>query len=76
MSELTKRLPGYRVETTDAMALPVDAKEAIAFALLGFQTLRGRPSNLPRVTGARAASVLGAIAPYELDALLEKVRTA
>lgn len=76
MSELTKRLPGYRVETTDAMALPVDAKEAIAFALLGFQTLRGRPSNLPRVTGARAPSVLGAIAPYELDALLEKVRTA
>ena len=63
MAALAERLPGYRVETTDEMNLPVDAKEAIAFALLGFETLRGRPANLPRVTGARAAAVLGAIVP-------------
>lgn len=76
IAAISERLAGYRVETTDAMQIPVDAKEAIAFALLGFETLRGRPANLPRVTGARSATVLGAIVPYHLEALLAKVGRA
>ena len=77
MAALAERLPGYSVETTDEMKLPVDAKEAIAFALLGFETLRGRPANLPRVTGARAPAVLGAIVPGpDFAGLLEKVARA
>jgi anhydro-N-acetylmuramic acid kinase len=40
-----------------------DAKEAVAFALLGLLTIHGQPGNLPSVTGARGARVLGAVTP-------------
>jgi anhydro-N-acetylmuramic acid kinase len=36
-----------------------DAKEAVAFAFLGHQTILGRPGNLPAATGARGSRVLG-----------------
>jgi anhydro-N-acetylmuramic acid kinase len=70
---LKERLAGFHVERSDAMNLPADAKEAVAFALLGYETLRERGANVPRVTGASRSVVLGAIAPYELNALLYKV---
>ncbi|MGR4064143.1 MAG: anhydro-N-acetylmuramic acid kinase [Vulcanimicrobiaceae bacterium] len=73
MDRLAARLPQARVETTEAMGVPVEAKEAIAFALLGYETLRGRAANVPAATGARAPVVLGAIAPYYLSALLERM---
>ena len=40
-----------------------DTKEAVAFALLGAATLDGVPSNVPGVTGAKHAVVLGSITP-------------
>ncbi|MDH2909623.1 MAG: anhydro-N-acetylmuramic acid kinase [Candidatus Eremiobacteraeota bacterium] len=70
---LGRRLSRARVETSDAVGMPVDAKEAIAFAVLGYETLRERSANLPSVTGARKRTVLGAIAPHELPALLAKI---
>jgi anhydro-N-acetylmuramic acid kinase len=36
-----------------------EAKEAVAFALLGYLHLRGRPGNVPGATGARGPRVLG-----------------
>ena len=39
------------------------AKEAIAFALLGAATLDGVPSNVPSVTGAQRPVILGSITP-------------
>lgn len=39
-----------------------DAKEAVAFALLGYLTIHGQPGNLPAATGAAGARVLGSIA--------------
>ncbi|MBV8726741.1 MAG: anhydro-N-acetylmuramic acid kinase, partial [Candidatus Eremiobacteraeota bacterium] len=74
MKFLRERLPMHTVEPTDTLNLPAEAKEAVAFALLGYETLRGLPANLPRVTGAKERTVLGSIVPYELAALLEKLR--
>ncbi len=52
-----------RVMTSDESGVPSDAKEAICFALLAWRTLRGRPGNIPGVTGASRPSVLGVICP-------------
>ncbi len=73
LGRLTRRLEPARVETSDAMGIPVDAKEAMAFAVLGYETLRGRAANVPGATGARRSVVLGAIAPHNLEKLLAQV---
>lgn len=70
LERLQARLPHTHVETTAAVGIDVDAKEAIAFAVLGYETLRGRAANVPRITGASRAIPLGAIAPFELSHLL------
>jgi len=61
VSRLGELLPEIKVFTSDAFGLPVDAKEAIAFAILADRTLHGLTGNLPAVTGARRAVVLGGI---------------
>ena len=43
-----------------------DGREAIAFAVLGFLTLRGRAGNLPSVTDASHAVPLDNITPGHL----------
>jgi anhydro-N-acetylmuramic acid kinase len=73
MGRIAALLPDARVEPTDVAGVPVDAKEAMAFAVLGYETLRGRPANVPSATGAAHAAPLGAIAPYELGELLVRV---
>lgn len=73
MNALAERLPQLRVERSDVMDFHGDAKEAIAFALLGYETLRGRAANVPRVTGAHRPVPLGSIAPFDLHSLLAKV---
>lgn len=66
-------LPGVAVTPSDAFGVDADAKEAIAFAVLGYAALRGLAAGMPRVTGARGERVLGAIAPYRLDLLLRRI---
>ncbi len=63
MGHLAGFLPGIGIAKTDDYGMDADAKEAIAFALLAYETLRGRPSNVPSATGARHAVVLGDITP-------------
>lgn len=74
LAGLQERLTGFRVERSDAMIDP-DAKEAVAFAVLGYETLRERAANVPRVTGAAHAVPLGAIAPYRLRELLARLES-
>jgi anhydro-N-acetylmuramic acid kinase len=61
VKRLAELLPHLTVELSERYGLPVDAKEAIAFAILADRTLHGLPGNLPSVTGARRAVVLGKI---------------
>jgi anhydro-N-acetylmuramic acid kinase len=61
MTYLRKQLPGVPVKTTDELGIPSEAKEAIAFALLGAATLDGSPGNVMSATGARRAVVLGSV---------------
>jgi len=76
MAMLRERLvrTGSTLVTSDRYGVDPDAKEAIAFAVLGYETLRGRPASLPGATGASRAAVLGAIAPFALERLLAKIR--
>ncbi len=67
-------LTGVRIAISDEFGIDADAKEAIAFAVLGYATLRGQAAGLPLVTGALGPRVLGAVAPHDLQALLERVR--
>jgi anhydro-N-acetylmuramic acid kinase len=61
MARLAEFLPNLRVHPSDEFGLDVDAKEAIAFAVLADRTMHGLPGNLPAVTGARRLVVLGKI---------------
>lgn len=56
---LAGRVAPLRVRAIDEFGIPSDAKEALAFALIGHASLMGRPGNLPRVTGARHGGILG-----------------
>ena len=55
--------PGVSVQTSAAAGLPPDQVEALAFAWLARRFVQRRPGNLPAVTGARGARVLGALYP-------------
>ncbi len=63
LKRLSALLPQARVMTTDMLGIGVDWVEATAFAWLARQTLLGLPGNLPGVTGAKGARILGAIYP-------------
>lgn len=50
-----------RVRTSNDFGLPSEAKEAVAFAVLAYQTWRKLPSNVPSATGAKQDVVLGKV---------------
>jgi anhydro-N-acetylmuramic acid kinase len=60
---LKDRVKPAVVRFSDELGLPIDAKEAMLFAVLGAETLRGRPGNLPSATGAARPVVLGQLIP-------------
>jgi len=67
MAHLTALLPEAAVATSTDFGVDADAKEAIAFAVLAYETWRGRPSNLPSATGARRSVLLGSVTPTRIS---------
>jgi anhydro-N-acetylmuramic acid kinase len=61
LSHLAGFLPGTAIVTSADYGIDVDAKEAVAFAILAYRTWRRQPSNLPSATGARRPVILGNI---------------
>ncbi|WP_234020504.1 anhydro-N-acetylmuramic acid kinase [Streptomyces pristinaespiralis] len=63
MAALRAELAGTPLRTSDELGMPAAAKEAYAFAVLGFLTVHGVAGTVPACTGARGARVLGSITP-------------
>ena len=61
MEALADNSGGVRVDTTAGAGFDPKWIEAVAFSWFARQTLEGNPSNLPSVTGARHAAILGGI---------------
>ncbi len=49
------------VRLSDEFGIPSEAKEAVAFALLAYQTWNRQPSNIPSATGAKRPVILGKV---------------
>lgn len=61
--ELLQALVPARVLPSDAIGIDGDNKEALVFAVLAYETWHARAGNLPSLTGANRAVVLGDITP-------------
>jgi anhydro-N-acetylmuramic acid kinase len=59
MAHLSALLPQAALARSSDFGIDVDGKEAIAFAVLAYETWRRRPANLPSATGARHPVILG-----------------
>jgi anhydro-N-acetylmuramic acid kinase len=63
MAMLAQRLEpmGCALAASEAFGLPAEAKEAVAFALLAWQTWHQLPGNVPAATGAQRPVILGQV---------------
>jgi len=52
---------GLALRLSDEFGLPSETKEAVAFAVLAYETWMRRPGNVPSATGAKRPAILGKI---------------
>jgi len=60
---ISSALAPLPVRLFDDLFFDGEAKEAVAFALLGYLHLKGRPGNVRSATGARGPRILGKLTP-------------
>jgi anhydro-N-acetylmuramic acid kinase len=63
MARISELAAPCRVRLIDEFGLPAQAKEAYAFAVMGYLTVHGLPGTLAGATGAPAGSILGSVTP-------------
>ena len=63
LQQLRALLAPMVVTGGDALGVDPDAKEAVAFAVLAWAHMTGRPGNEPAATGARGPRILGSYTP-------------
>jgi anhydro-N-acetylmuramic acid kinase len=63
VAAIERHWPGVAHRAFDQLFFDGEAKEAVAFALLGYLTWTGRPGNEPGATGAVGPRVLGSVTP-------------
>ncbi len=63
LAMLRKALNPIPVMMSSEVGLDVDAKEAVAFAVMAYETAHARPSNVPQATGAKRPVLLGKLTP-------------
>lgn len=61
MQALSEQCPNLTIKSTETMGIHPQWIEAMAFAWLAYQTHHGKSSNLPSVTGASEAAILGGV---------------
>jgi anhydro-N-acetylmuramic acid kinase len=63
MAMLAQKLEpmGCNLAASHDFGMPVEAKEAVAFALMAWQTWHRLPGNVPAATGAKRAAILGQV---------------
>lgn len=63
VKRLKQGLPDLVIRTSDQYGIDGDAREALAFAILGNETVCNTPANIPQATGAHHEVILGKITP-------------
>jgi anhydro-N-acetylmuramic acid kinase len=61
MAQLSAALSRVEIFSSSRLGVPEEAKEAFAFAMLAYETVHRRPSNVSSATGARGPAILGKI---------------
>jgi anhydro-N-acetylmuramic acid kinase len=61
LGQISAALPNIEVFPSSHVGVPIEAKEAFAFALLAYETFHRRSSNVPSATGASGHAILGKI---------------
>jgi anhydro-N-acetylmuramic acid kinase len=77
MRLLSQLLDPAQIRLHEDFGLPSLGREAIYFALMGYEALHGRPNTVPSCTGAAHAVVMGKLVPgVNYRALMAQVSTS